>query len=84
MTTYSEQQQPEGETLCISCKEPALKNCYSEAGIREVHISGMCEKCFDALFEDEEDSCQCECHFIDTLHCTDECRANCKNNEAKT
>ena len=35
--------------LCINCHEPALKKCYSEAGRREYSISGMCEKCFDAL-----------------------------------
>lgn len=37
--------------LCINCKEPALPKCYSDAGIKEFDISGLCEKCFDALFE---------------------------------
>lgn len=37
--------------LCINCKEPALAKCYSDAGRKEYRISGMCEKCFDALFE---------------------------------
>ena len=37
--------------LCIQCKHPALKNCYSEAGRREFKISGLCEKCFDAIFK---------------------------------
>lgn len=33
--------------LCISCHEPAIPKCYSEAGRREYSISGLCEKCFD-------------------------------------
>lgn len=37
---------------CIECKLPALPRCYSEAGKREFRISGMCEICFDKMFED--------------------------------
>jgi len=37
------------EGICISCREPALANCYSEAGRREYRISGLCEKCFDDI-----------------------------------
>ena len=37
--------------FCIQCKQSALKNCYSEAGRREFKISGLCEKCFDAMFK---------------------------------
>lgn len=36
--------------LCIECGQPALEKCYSEAGRREVRISGICEICFDNLF----------------------------------
>jgi len=39
--------------ICISCHEPALPKCYSDAGIKEYRISTMCEQCFDALFADE-------------------------------
>jgi len=39
--------------ICIECKELALPKCYSPAGKREYGISGMCEKCFDALFAEE-------------------------------
>ena len=35
--------------VCISCKQPALSNCYSEAGAKEYTISGLCEKCFDGI-----------------------------------
>jgi len=38
---------------CICCGEPALPKCYSDAGKREYHISGMCEECFDNLFKED-------------------------------
>jgi hypothetical protein len=41
--------------VCVQCREPALPKCYSDAGRREYGISGMCEKCFDELFKEEED-----------------------------
>lgn len=37
--------------LCVQCKEPALPKCYSDLGRKEYGISGMCEICFDALFQ---------------------------------
>jgi hypothetical protein len=40
--------------LCFECKEPALAKCHSDAGRREYAISGMCEKCFDATFAEDE------------------------------
>jgi hypothetical protein len=40
------------EGICISCKQPAIPKCYSQAGLREYQISGMCEECFDKLFEE--------------------------------
>jgi hypothetical protein len=39
---------------CISCKLQAIERCYSEAGRKEFYISGMCERCFDDAFEEEE------------------------------
>jgi hypothetical protein len=39
---------------CISCKQDALPKCYSEEGRREFYISGMCEHCFDEMFEEDE------------------------------
>lgn len=41
--------------LCIECKLPALPGCHSDAGRREFAISGLCEICFDAAFEDDDD-----------------------------
>lgn len=38
---------------CISCKQPALLRCSTEAGRREFYISGLCEICFDRMFSDE-------------------------------
>jgi len=35
---------------CIRCKKYALDNCYSEAGLKEYRISGLCELCFDKLY----------------------------------
>jgi len=44
---FAEENQDKG--LCIQCKEPALENCYSEAGKRKFKLSGLCEKCFDEI-----------------------------------
>jgi hypothetical protein len=41
---------------CVQCKEPfSGDNTFTDAGWRETKISKMCERCFDALFENEED-----------------------------
>ena len=37
--------------ICVQCKEPALPKCYSDAGIREYQLSGLCEKCFDEIYK---------------------------------
>ena len=41
--------------LCVECKEPALPKCYSADGRGEYYISGVCEKCFDEMFQEEEE-----------------------------
>lgn len=42
---------------CIECKQPfTAKNCHTRQGWAETQISGMCEDCFDALFEGCEDA----------------------------
>jgi len=35
--------------VCIQCKQPAMSYCYSDAGVREYQVSGLCEKCFDQI-----------------------------------
>lgn len=39
--------------ICIECREPADPNCYSVAGKAEWKISGLCERCFDAMYDPE-------------------------------
>ena len=51
--------------ICIQCKEPVLVMAadgtskynpelfYSAAGKQEWNISGICEKCFDNMFDEE-------------------------------
>jgi hypothetical protein len=49
--------QGQAEGLCIQCKLPALPKCHTDAGRQEYHISGFCEECWDAMFdEDDEDN----------------------------
>lgn len=40
--------------ICIDCGLPALERCYSIAGEKEYYISGLCEKCFDKIFDGDE------------------------------
>lgn len=45
-----------GDVICYRCRRVAKEHCYTEAGLREVKISGLCEDCFNEVFgEDEED-----------------------------
>ena len=39
--------------ICVRCQWPVAGRCHSPEGLAESKISGMCEVCFDALFEDE-------------------------------
>lgn len=41
--------------LCLVCGNPALERCYSQAGVQEYGISGMCELCFDTCTQDPDD-----------------------------
>ena len=40
--------------VCVSCKQPPQEKIYTVAGWKEYHISGLCEECFDAIFNEEE------------------------------
>lgn len=42
---------------CISCKLPfTAERVKTSAGWKETQISGMCEVCYDELFQDAQDS----------------------------
>jgi len=45
------------DAKCICCGHPFEwdVNVFTENGKKEIAISGMCEKCFDGLFEDMEE-----------------------------
>ncbi len=52
-------------TKCIACHLPfSAANVFTEAGARETQLSGLCEACFDNLFEEDGD-CFDEEHFMD-------------------
>lgn len=50
------------ERCCTDCGRPIVfgENVFTADGAKEASISGMCEQCFDELFdsEDESDFCQ--------------------------
>ena len=45
------------EAVCLTCRQPFKfgVNVFTDAGHREVAISGMCEKCFDECTLDLEE-----------------------------
>lgn len=46
--------------ICISCKQPITSEVfYSEYGHREYLITALCERCYDKLFEENEDEGDC-------------------------
>ena len=44
------------QNICVECRQDVDKEgrIYSPAGAREYRISGVCEKCFDSMFGDDE------------------------------
>ena len=50
------QQVLKSEARCLDCGQPFKFgiNIFTPEGQREIAISGVCEKCFDSYFEDEE------------------------------
>lgn len=44
-----------GDVICYCCGRVAKEHCYSGAGLREVEISGICEECFDNMFDEEDE-----------------------------
>jgi hypothetical protein len=46
---------PEGH--CVKCKEKfSNENVFSSLGWKETQISGICEKCWDAMFSENEEN----------------------------
>ena len=39
--------------ICIDCKKPPM--FYTELGMKEYYISGLCEPCFDRITKDYHD-----------------------------
>lgn len=47
---------PVNTPKCCSCKQAFTSaNVHTSAGWAETRISGMCEDCFDAMFDEEEE-----------------------------
>lgn len=44
-----------GDVICYCCGRVAKEHCYSKAGLRETEISGMCEECWDNMFDEENE-----------------------------
>ena len=44
-----------GDVICYKCGRVAKDHCYTEAGLREVEISGLCEQCYDKIIMELED-----------------------------
>ena len=44
-----------GDVICDQFGRVAKEHCYTPAGLREVEISGLCEDCFNKLFEEDEE-----------------------------
>lgn len=53
---------PRPDQRCMECKRPFVfgprnderANVYTIDGKKEIAITGVCERCFDALFSDDE------------------------------
>lgn len=44
------------EARCLLCGDPFSKdNVFTTDGMKEIAISGYCERCFDSLFEEDEE-----------------------------
>lgn len=43
-------------TECVCCNEPfSDKNVFTYLGAKETQIRGMCEACFDAMFDCDDE-----------------------------
>lgn len=63
MTASIDKREPRADQLCVSCRKPFIfgpasdpaANVWTIDGKKEVAITGICERCFDALFDDAEE-----------------------------
>lgn len=54
-TTHEAIARCKAERRCIQCGEKFSEtNVYTKEGALETQISGICERCFDEIFEGEE------------------------------
>lgn len=54
--TVARQQVKQSEARCLHCGQPFSKeNVFTREGMAEIAISGICEKCFDGLFDEGGD-----------------------------
>lgn len=43
-------------TKCVCCKEEFSEfNVFTQLGAVETQLSGLCERCFDSIFEDDDE-----------------------------
>lgn len=37
------------QEVCIECMRPAMSNCFTDEGVEEYYLSGVCERCYDMM-----------------------------------
>jgi hypothetical protein len=55
MVTVNQVLVPRADAKCVQCEQPFTRaNVFTTMGAREIAISGLCEKCFNANFSGAE------------------------------
>lgn len=57
-------------STCLHCGQPFKYgiNVFTREGMKEISISGICESCFDGLFDDNGDVPQDESPYCDCCY----------------
>ena len=42
------------QEICMEYLRPAMSNIFTDLGMEEYYISGICEKCWDRMFGEDE------------------------------
>ena len=42
------------QEICVQCQQPAMSNIFTDLGMEEYYISGICERCWDRMFGEDE------------------------------